>query len=88
VRNIFKYELSPGTCYIDLPVGAIVLSAKAQNDCVCVWASVDPHERTEVVRFMSVLTGLEFPAADLEFIDTVLLASGNFVVHVFKEKRK
>ena len=87
--RIFKYQLpvpEAPSSYVDveMPEGARVLSAGAQNGEVVVWALVDPHAKTVLRRFAIYPTGLtEVPEHPVNFVGTVMLLGGALVFHVF-----
>lgn len=91
--TIYKYGLEDEVCTVQMPEGAKVLSAHAQNGSVCIWALVDPSKPIVLRTFKVIGTGWKIeepefgsPMTQLEFIGTVLLESGRLVFHVFEEK--
>jgi hypothetical protein len=84
---IHKCILQPGLNPLNLPVGAKVLSVQPQHGQVAMWVLVDTNAGTQRQRVFHVyLTGEpinELPQL-LEFIGTVQLSDGQFVVHVFE----
>lgn len=84
---------------ISLPVGSVFLkSAQNQRDRVCVWyvpgREQDPvnpriNTKTEKYRFWFLETGKTIPKIHpngLDFLGTVLLEEGEYVLHVFVER--
>lgn len=82
MKTIYKYDLKEG---IQMPRGARVLSAQAQHGKPVIWAVVDPEEPMEARRFAVITTGgMEPPLTGVaDFVGTVQLAEGQFVIHVF-----
>lgn len=75
--------------YIEMPVGAKILSGNMQFGVACLWALVDPQARREMRRFYVVNTGGSLPDdfKEKEFITTLILAEGTFVLHVFEDRK-
>lgn len=85
--KIYKYTLEDPTSTVQMPEGAKVLSAHAQNESVCVWALVDPSKPMTLRTFKIIGTGWDIEdVTHLEFIGTVLLSGGRLVFHVFEER--
>ena len=89
MRTIHKFQI-PASEFptITMPVGAEVLSAKSQrgND-ITLWALVETNAEMAKRTFVVVGTGHPMPCIErdrLRFIDTVLLAEGALVFHVFE----
>ncbi len=94
--KIYKYQLLPhGVTELEMPACSQIISAQCQGDIATIWASVPDDERKEALtkrRIICLTTGQTFsmsPNVNLGFIDTVQLAGGAYVVHVFEViKRK
>jgi hypothetical protein len=69
-----------------MPAGAIVRKVAAQDHIPTVWVEVDPNAPVEPRTFVAVMTGVAFDVADLEYLDTILLDGGGFVIHVYEVK--
>lgn len=83
--KIYKYMLGiRDTQTVPMTTGARILSAQVQDGAVCVWAIVDPS-KPQVQRVIEMRgTGHNAHAvADLPFIDTVQVAGGSLVFHLF-----
>ena len=91
MHKIYKYSIRQGTSKILLPKNADILCVKIQNDRPTLWAlvDVDTEEREErVIRVLATgFDSVENPGT-LKFIDTVLLAGGQLVYHVFEQLTK
>jgi len=90
-KAIYKYELSMGENKLKFPHGSIILSAKEQYNKVVIYLMVDTElkNKAQVTRnIYCTTTGTEIHDYDIFFtyIDTVMLNSGSFVVHVFEIK--
>jgi hypothetical protein len=81
---IWKYELSITAMQeIEVPLGAKVLSAKMQDQRLCLWAMVDPNEQRIRMPIEIIGTGHKTSnCCSREFIDTVI--DGPFVWHIFR----
>lgn len=86
MKSIYKYEIAFGGEHIQMPFGSTILSVKAQNEKVVVYALVNPDEKeTEYHQFLVIPTGsrADLTPTDL-FLGTVLLYNGEFVLHIFE----
>ena len=90
MNKIFKYTIEPPTIRqttrIRLPKNAKILSVQEQKNEVVLWAEVDPSEKEKEVQSLQLLITGE-PIEDhgeREFISTVQLDGGGFILHVFK----
>lgn len=82
-KRIYKYELAPGVCTIDLPKGGTVLTAAGQHGGVFIWVMFSDTEEAEPRVFGVFATGEGIsPSRELKFVQTVFL--GEFVFHVFE----
>ena len=87
--KIYKYELpTSGSIKIGIPYKSQILSVKNQhNNTLVLYALVDPEEEEIQQRTFIVATtgGIEVDSGTHQFIDTVMLANGAYVVHVFEK---
>lgn len=86
-NKIFKYELEiTDEQYVNMPIGAHIISAKEQNGKLCVCAIIDSRYSEKPKLIMMVGTGHDINFAigeySLNFVDTVLMSNG-LVFHVF-----
>ena len=88
MKKIFKYLMKTDG-KMQLPKGVNILSVKAINNDIYLWAMVDTEAEIIPVDFAVVGTGFEIEdhIDDLIFIDTALLVNG-LVFHVFLKKEK
>ena len=87
MKSIYKYTLltTKDETILDLPLNSEILSVKEQLGDICIWVKVDLEESTlESRKFIIYGTGHKIDKDNLKFIDTVLLFSGSFVLHVFE----
>lgn len=86
MQKIFKYQLANhGVRHIEMPIDAVILSVREQNNIACLWALVDTSKQLENRVFDIYVTGEEITVPEQKrFIGTVLLNNGDFVVHVFE----
>lgn len=87
MKKIFKFELSNqritnGIVTVDTPEDFIPLSAQDQNGHLVVWALVDPVSRLSERSFVIAMTGERLTEKKLQFIGTIQLDGGLFVLHV------
>jgi hypothetical protein len=83
--KVFKYQILPGQNILMIPEPAKLLSVTTQNDKIYLYALVDEEEK-EVKRFIRVImTGQAADLFDSEYIGTVMLEGGKFVLHAFEE---
>lgn len=92
MTTIFKYPLQLSETVVGMPRGARVLSCAEQYGMLCVWAAVDHGEPNVPRLFFAFPTGAPMAESGIhrkpqaaigEFVGTVLMNSGSFVVHVF-----
>ena len=87
-KKIFKYEiLLVGLYEINLPIGAHILSVSAQDGDLFIWVLVDPMAGLERRCFEWFATGEDIRCdigIDREYIDTVYIADGRLVYHLFE----
>lgn len=85
MKTIWKFPLSlSDESVFKMPSGAKVLSAGVQEERIHIWAEVDPDKIQVLKRFYVVGTGHPMPIGNLRFIDTVHMAGGELVFHVFE----
>lgn len=70
---------------IALPESATMLSVQVQFCMICLWYMFDqiPNQPTKERTVYMSCTGQEFVCDGFDYVGTVLLNSGNFVLHVF-----
>ena len=88
MTTIYKYELEvTDSQEISLPPSASILSAQVQQGKVCLWVRLYPAELyladAREIRIYGTGHPIE-PTLNLRFIDTVQLANGSLVFHVFE----
>jgi hypothetical protein len=87
MRTIYKYPLFPAQLQIEMPKGARILTAREQDDTICVWAEVDTEQPSET-RVLEVFgTGhlmREEMGVSREYIGTAFLEGGSLVFHVYE----
>ncbi len=90
IKKIFKFELLLlGKLLIEMPKESTVLKVGIQNGMPYLWALVNPESENEKEfrEFETFQTGQEiFTDATIqrEYIDSLLLDKGNYVIHVFE----
>ncbi len=81
--KIWKFEINPASFLVNMPKGAEVISVGTQENCIMIWAKVNPEAKICIRRFPVYGTSHEISEEDLSipFIGTVIMES--FVWHVF-----
>ncbi len=85
MRKIFKYHLpiAGPTVIVAMPNNPKILSAGNQNEQVMVWADVEEDNQLEDHLFFIRGTGHPMHSQESTFIDTVIVAGGSLVWHIF-----
>lgn len=86
MKAIFKYELEvTDQQSIEMPQGAVILSAQVQKCKICIWALVDSGALYERRVFRVIGTGDEIEDGVFHrFIGTVQMLDGRLVWHIFE----
>jgi hypothetical protein len=87
MKKIFKYPLEiTDTQFIELPLGAEILTAQLQGNQLCLWAMVNtsPNAITKNRRIEIIGTGNPTPIGDLKYISTFQIMDGSLIFHVFE----
>ena len=89
MKAIWKYPFEVvDIISLMLPKDAIILSVQTQKGIPCIWALVETTAETDAVHFYCYGTGHEHESIDGDFIGTFQLMEGDFVGHLFKEKKR
>lgn len=87
MKVIYKYQIENlGPSYLDLPIGAEIISVINQRDTMVVYAMLDPKvESFWRYQFYVIGTGHFFTdeIEDYTFLGTVPVMEATFVWHVF-----
>ncbi len=88
-ETIFKYECECNDYFtLELPMGAEIISGQAVLDRFCLWAIVNPDNKTKSRRFRMAGTGHPlgplYKSHEYKFISTIQLAGGTLVFHLFE----
>jgi hypothetical protein len=102
IKKIFKYPIKViNEQSIKLPCGFKILTIQVQNDNPCIWALVDPEQRTINVKVNTYATGESIDAEEWglheyelhghkyiskTYIGTYQLSGGVLVFHVFLDE--
>jgi hypothetical protein len=88
MKKIFKYVLETPLERLQIPTGAVVLTAQAQRDDICIWAIVDvdkPETEERVFEVYPMGTVVhEDMGVERKYINTVQLNGGALIFHVFE----
>lgn len=83
--TIWKYPLEiTDEQSVMLPEGSDILSAQVQGGTLCLWVKVNPKAPLSRRTIRIFGTGHPVPDEPLVFIDTVQMAGGALVWHVFE----
>lgn len=88
--TIYKYGilLLENTVTITPPCDAKILKVGFQNSTICMWFLVDPIAKHEDRKFHIFGTGFNIRNVEkLTYIDSVITDNGEFVWHIFEEKK-
>lgn len=87
MKKIFKYPLEiTDTQFVELPLGAEILTAQIQGSQLCLWAIVNtlPEAVKKNRRIEIIGTGNPMPTGDLKYISTFQMYDGGLVFHAFE----
>jgi hypothetical protein len=86
--TVYKYPFQlDDEITLMLPSGFKTLKVDVQRNELCLWALVDPDNKTIPVGFRIAGTGHpieKHPNIEYRYVDTILLAGGDLVFHVFQ----
>lgn len=82
--TIHKLELCDLDNRVDMPQGAVILSAQEQRGAICVWYLCDPSQPPTTRRIRVSGTGWDLHSPPGRFIGTVQTDGGNLVWHIFE----
>lgn len=82
--EIWIYKLGHGETELEMPVAAKILCAKTQRNEPHIWALVNPGDISETRTFAIYLTGQPADFTAKEYIDTIFIDDGVYVVHIFE----
>ena len=85
---IWKFPIA-NICEVTMPKGAELLSVGEILGGIFLWAKVDPAKELETRCFHVYGTGHNIPSGlNLSFIGTAIIRQGDYVFHIFENKRK
>ena len=87
MKKIYKYPLEiEDTQFVELPLGAEILTAQMQGNQLCLWAMVNtsPEAINKNRRIEIIGTGSPVPTGDLKYISTFQMMGGVLIFHVFE----
>ena len=90
MRSIYKYDISTDNGIINGPITKL-LTAQVQNGAIVIWAEIDTDKPERKFQIVPIGTGwpLDPPAGKdcvldtHTYIDTVQLAGGSLVLHIY-----
>lgn len=84
---IYKYPLPIPECTVRMPARAQILTARMQNNIICLWAQIDEKIPINVYRtFVCLNTGTAFDAHDMRYIATVEATNG-IIWHIYEKEQ-
>jgi hypothetical protein len=87
MKKIYKYSLAlTDTQFVELPLGAEILTVQMQGDRLCLWAMINtlPEAIKKNRRIEIIGTGNPVPTGDLKYISTFQMMGGGLIFHVFE----
>lgn len=87
MKKIYKYPLEiTDTQFVELPLGAEILTVQMQGNQLCLWAMVNtlPEAIKKNRRIEIIGTGNPIPIGDLKYISTFQMMDGRLIYHVFE----
>jgi len=87
MKKIYKYPLEvTDTQFVELPLGAEILTVQMQGNQLCLWAMVNalPEAVKKNRRIEIIGTGNPMPTGDLKYISTFQMIKGKLIFHVFE----
>lgn len=90
-REVWKFKVFPGMgSYVEMPVGAKIVSVGSQAGEIFAWAIVDPHAEMQPRHLGWFATGMEIPDG-WNYVGTVHILADRAIMgstevwHVFEE---
>jgi len=88
MNTIYKYKLKQQELqYVELPLGAKILTAQGLGVHVWVWALVEAEQKKKERRWIAMYkTGepIQVKIEELVFLNTVQFEDGALVLHIFE----
>lgn len=87
MKKIYKYPLEiTDTQFVELPLGAKILTVQIQGNQLCLWAMVNalPEAIKKNRRIVIIGPGYPVPTGELEYISTFQVMDGSLIFHVFE----
>ena len=87
MKKIYKYPLEiTDTQFVELPLGAEILTAQMHGGQLCLWAVVNtlPEAVKKNRRIEIIGTCNPMPTGDLKYISTFQMMGGGLIFHVFE----
>ena len=85
--TIWKYQLFPGTNYVNVPRSGRILDIQTQQETITMWILIFDNNDLVDRKFQVYGTGWEISddMSSLDYIGTALQFAGSLVWHVFEE---
>ena len=86
MKEIFQYDLLIGENLIQIPSDSNVLEVGERYGGIKIWLIAELDSPMEQRKFLVLETGESFNDCSLDYIGTVITASGAYVYHIFEEE--
>lgn len=84
--HIIRVPLECTDNLINVPLGARILSVACMKGTICLFMLADPKEEGRILRrFHATPSNRPIPQADMIYLATVPMLSGDMVAHIFEE---
>ena len=83
--KIFKYPIGLGSTILEIPEPAKILSVQVQDGMAVLYALADEEEKMVRKHITTIMTGQDADLFNSEYIGTLMLDGGMFVLHAFVE---
>ena len=82
--TIWKFDIGESfDSWMEMPKGAKILSVQIQKGRLCLWAIVNPDAERVPRHIVVVGTGHELGFCNGAFINTIQMAGGDLIWHIF-----
>lgn len=88
MKKVYKWSLPKGKdrFSLEIPQGAMLLTAHVQHGSPVIWALIDPEAPAEKRDFIVLETGEQLPELPgiPHYIATFQFDAGNYILHLFE----
>lgn len=86
MKSVHKFPLptiAPGLFHLDIPGFLQILSSEEQYGRIVLYALTESNEPMRTVQIRVLTTGEMLLFDNFNFLDTVMMENGNYVLHIF-----